>query len=460
MFNNMFCKFLYAKCGIISIKNYLLNKKIQKEQYIISQNKLKIFYLKQNYKVLINHIKNKIKIKKIFYKYKIYMTKQNYIIFFKQVAISMQNRAAYKKKCEQISQLYLINLVKRAIKKWYKFTKYKNDLNAILLRRKIIGKILINNLKNNLYEQRMIGVNYNNILLKKYYFHRLRRTVHYMINSKIAKLKFISKYIFLWKNIAKKLRINKYNGFIILSGLLPKLQISYYIKMEKIFFYKLKKRNIYLLQNEINNNKINNFKKYIIYKNKKNIFYKIKINRIINKIEKKHILLTKKNAYNIIKNNKNKSMPKELREKEADKLYIKHMRNVIKKCLNNWRYLSNETIIKANEMKNKIYKKKILNYLRAFRFINKKRDLKISIKFRTYFLYYYFFQMLKKHTKIMKRENKIIKGVQRLINENELDYKYWAFKSLYNNFLVENFIKQKNLRLKTKIFYSLKMVCG
>ena len=225
MFNNMFCKFLYAKCGIISIKNYLLNKKIQKEQNIISQNKLKIFYLKQNYIVLINHIKNKIKIKKIFYKYKIYMTKQNYIIFFKQVAISMQSRAAYKKKCEQMSQLYLINLVKRTIKKWYKFTQYKNDLNAILLRRKIIGKILINNLKNNLYEQRMIGVNYNNILLKKYYFHRLRRTVHYMINSKIAKLKFISKYIFLWKNIAKKLRINNYNGFIILSGVLPKLQM-------------------------------------------------------------------------------------------------------------------------------------------------------------------------------------------------------------------------------------------
>ena len=153
-------------------------------------------------------------------------------------------------------------------------------------------------------------------------------------------------------------------------------------------------------------------------------------------------------------------MSKELKENEADKLYIKHMKKVIKRCLNNWRYLSNETIIKVNEMRNKIYKKKILHFLRAFRFINKKRDLKISIKFRTYFLYYYFFQMLKNHTKIMKRENRIISGVQRLINENELDSKYWAFKSLYNNMLVERFIKQKNLRMKTKIFYLLKMICG
>jgi hypothetical protein len=68
--------------------------------------------------------------------------------------------------------------------------------------------------------------------------------------------------------------------------------------------------------------------------------------------------------------------------------------------------------------------------------------------------------MMKKHTQIMKRENHIIKGVQKLITENELDYKYWAFKSLYNNFLVENFVKQRNLRLKTKIFYLLKMLCS
>ena len=70
-------------------------------------------------------------------------------------------------------------------------------------------------MKNNLYEQRAIGMNYRVILLRKYYFHRLRRTVHYMINYRIARLKFISKYIFLWKEIANKSRINKYNGLII-----------------------------------------------------------------------------------------------------------------------------------------------------------------------------------------------------------------------------------------------------
>ena len=456
----MFCKFLYAKCGIISIKNCLLNKKIQKEQNKINHKKIKLLNYKKNFKFFIEQIKQKIKIKNIFFKYNNYIVKQNYIIFFKQIAISMSKRAAFRQKIEKAQQIYLINLVKNSIKKWILYTKYQNEKNAKLIRRKIIGKIFINNLKNNLYEQRAIGMNYYVILLRKYYFHRLRRAVHYIINSRIAKLKFISKYIFLWKEIAKKTRENKFNGLIMLSQIYPKLLISYNIKMQKIFILKFKKRNILLLQNEINNTKIQNFHHYIYLKKMKTIFYQIKYNYIINKLQKRQNLSAKKKAYILIKENKNKGKPKQLKENEADKLYIKHMKNIIKKCLNNWRYLSNETTIKVNEMKNKIYKKKIFNFLRTFRFINKKRNLKISIKFRTYFLYYYFFLMLKKHTKIMKRENIILKGVQRLINENELDYKYWAFRSIYNNMLVEQFVKQKNLRLKTKIFYLLKMICG
>ena len=460
MFNKMFCKFLYAKCGIISFKNYLLNKKILEEQNIIIYNKLRLFCYKNNFNFFINNIKIKIKIKKIFYNYKTFMIKQNYIIFFKQAAISMQKRAIFKQKIAQMRQIYFVNLLRKSIKKWIKFIKYKNEKNAKLLRKKILGKILINNLKNNLYEQRSIGMNYRVILLRKYYFHRLRRTVHNMINYRIAKLKFISKYIFLWKEIASKNRISKYNGIMMLSQLYPKLQISYYFKMQKIFILKFKKKNIMLLQNEINLTKIQNFQNYSILNKKKRIFNKIKYNYFINKLQKKHILLAKKKTFNLIQDNKNKGMSKEKREHEADKLYIKHMKNVIKKCINNWLFLSNETTIKVMEMRNKIYKRKIFNYLRAFRFINKKKNLKISIKFRTYFLYYYFFQMLKLHTKIMKRENKIIKGVQKIINENELDYKYWAFQSLNNNLKVEKFIKARNLKLKTKIFYLLKMLCG
>jgi hypothetical protein len=248
MFNNMFCKFLYAKCGIIAFKHHILNKKIQKEQNKINNNKIRVFNYRHNYKAFINHIKNRIKIKKILFKYKTYIIKQNYIIFFKQVAISMQKSAAYKQKIGQMRQIYLINLIKRAIKNWKKYTQYKNELNAKLLRRKVIGKILINNLKSHLYEQRIIGMNYNAILLRKYYFNRLRRTVHYIINYRIARLKFISKYIFLWREISKKTRISKYNGFLLLFQIYPKLQISYFFKMQKLFFFKFKKKILFFFK--------------------------------------------------------------------------------------------------------------------------------------------------------------------------------------------------------------------
>ena len=114
MFNKIFCKFLYAKCGIISFKNYLLNKKIKTAQDIINHNKIKLLYQKTNFKIFVENIKIKIKIMKIFGEYNAYTIKQNYIIFFKQIAISMSKRAAYKQKVGKVRQIYLINLVKKS----------------------------------------------------------------------------------------------------------------------------------------------------------------------------------------------------------------------------------------------------------------------------------------------------------------------------------------------------------
>ena len=460
-FNNIFCKILYTKSCIISLKHFLLNKKIVKEENKIIYKKMKIFNYKNNFNFFINEIKQEKKIKKIFFKYNNYILNHNYIIFFKSIAISMQKNSLNKQKNSQAKNFYFFNLIKKGFFSWKNYYINKKEINNKKLRRKIIGKILINKLRNNLYEQKMIGMNYNNFLLKKYYFNRLRRTVHYLINNRIAKLKFISKYIFLWKEISHNTRINKFHGLVLFSEkIYPNLYYSYINKMKKIFIYKFKQRNIYLLQNEINETKIENYKSKIKFKLKKNIFKEIKYNYIINKIRKKRNFINKKKIFGLIKQNKNSGMSKELKQYEADKLYVKFMKLKIKKYINNWRFLSNETSIKVNEMRNKICKRKIFIFLKIYKNKSKKRELKISIKFRTYFLYYNFFLMLKKHTKIMKRENNIIQGVQRLITENELDYKYWAFKSLYNNLLVENFVKQRNLRLKTKIFYLLKMLCS
>ena len=105
-YNNFYCRILYTKCGIISLKNFLLNKKIIKEQNKINNSKIKLLNIKNNFNLLINELKKGIKIKKINYKYIKYILNQNYIIFFKSLAISMQKRASYKQKNIQAKKIF------------------------------------------------------------------------------------------------------------------------------------------------------------------------------------------------------------------------------------------------------------------------------------------------------------------------------------------------------------------
>ena len=227
-FNNIFCNILYTKCGIISLKHFLLNKKISKEENKITYKKINLFNKKNNFNFFLKEIKQKIKIKKIVFKYNNYILNQNYIIFFKSIAISMQQRALYNQKNLQAKNFYLFNLIKHGFYLWKKKYINKKEITNKKLRRKVIGKILINNLRNNLLEQKKLGMNYHCLLLKKYYFNRLRRTTHYLIYNRIAKLKFVSKYIFLWKEIANKIRINKFNGLLLfVEKIYPNLNGSY-----------------------------------------------------------------------------------------------------------------------------------------------------------------------------------------------------------------------------------------
>ena len=92
--------------------------------------------------------------------------------------------------------------------------------------------------------------------------------------------------------------------------------------MKKIFIYKFKQKNIFLLQNEINTTKIENYRNKIQFRLKKNIFIELKHNYIKNKMVKKRNFFKKKKIFELIKQNKNKGMSKELKQYEADKLYV------------------------------------------------------------------------------------------------------------------------------------------
>ena len=461
MFTKMFCKYLYVKCGIIFLKNNILHNKIQKQQSQLSNEKFRIFRTRNIFKNFIASVKTHAKFNKIIKKNQNFKIKQYYLNFFKNIAIRIQERAVLKHKKVQLYQNHLIYIVKKSIKIWNNYVKIKNEKLSYKLRRMIIGRIFLNNLREYSYEQRAIGENYRFILLRKYYFHRLRRATHYSINMRIAKIKFISKFIFLWKGIVKMNKIDRQTGVISLINILEKLIKKSKIKNKQYALDKLKKRYMNLIINEINNNKINNFQNYQKFKSRKFAFNLIKYNYWICLVRRKKLFIMKKKVFNLIKLNKNNcTKPLIIKKNEADKFYINHMKKLILKCIINWRYISNDTLMKLYYFQNKIYKKKIFRYLKAFRIVNKTRDLKISIKFRTYFLYYHFFQILKKNSKIMKREKNIVNGVKNMITEKELEYKDWAFESLYYNALVEKYKKQKELRLKTKIFYLLKMLSG
>ena len=68
----------------------------------------------------------------------------------------------------------------------------------------------------------------------------MKRTVDLIQNNRIAKLKFISKYILLWKKAVLINRRNKANGILLLLKHLEIIKENFEIKGLKTFFINFK----------------------------------------------------------------------------------------------------------------------------------------------------------------------------------------------------------------------------
>jgi hypothetical protein len=66
--------------------------------------------------------------------------------------------------------------------------------------------------------------------------------------------------------------------------------------------------------------------------------------------------------------------------------------------------------------------------------------------------------MLKLHTLIVYRENKILTKVNRMFNIKALRLKYKIFYLLKKNMLIEQFIKKREIKIKAKVFYAIKIL--
>ena len=454
---------------IIILKKYLkkyfqqfqLKITIQKLNKLQKQKAIQNFLLyqrKQLFLIFISKLKQKKSFNKIKFHYNIYFIQKTYLSFFKNTAKILAEKSKTKKKIDDINEYYLVNLARKTIKKLYEFMLFSKEEKAKYYRRILIGKIFIKKLKIIHQEINNKYLFYRNLHLKKYYLRRFKRTIDLIQNNKIAKLKFISKFLLYWKKAVLINRKNKVNGILLLLSLLDNIKKKFEIKGLNIFMFKFKKLNAMMLQNEINELKIKKFKSYLIFKKKKNIFLSLKYNKIYRYIKgKRHFLLLLK-CFKAMKMIKNMSIPLFLKIEEADKLYRKNTLKKIKLFFKITKNLIKKKYILINTFRTQILKAKLFKTLIINCRLNKINNDKIIRRFRKFFLLHNFFQMLKLHTLIVYRENKILTKVNEMFNIKVLRLKYKIFNLIKKNMLIEKFIKKREIKIKAKIFYAIKIL--
>ena len=433
-------------------------QKLNKLQKQISIQNFLLYQKKQLFLIFISKLKQNTSFNKIKLHYNIYFIQKNYVSFFKNIAKIITEKSKRKKKIHDINEYYLINLARKTIKTLYKYMLFSKEEKRKYYRRLLIGKIFIKKLK--LIHQKINNkcLFYRNLHLKKYYLRRFKRTIDLIQNNKIAKLKFISKFLLLWKKAVLINRKNKVNGILLLLTILENIKKRFEIIGLNTFILKFKKLNAMILQNEINELKIQKFKSYLILKKKKNIFLSLKYNKIYRYIKgKRHFLLLLK-CFKAMKMIKNMSIPLFLKIEEADKFYKKITLKKIKIFFKVLKNLIKKKYILINTFRTQILKAKLFKTLIINCRLNKINNDKIIRRFRKFFLLHNFFQMLKLHTLIVYRENKILTKVNRMFNIKALRLKYKIFYLLKKNMLIEQFIKKREIKIKAKVFYAIKIL--
>jgi hypothetical protein len=155
---------------------------------------------------------------------------------------------------------------------------------------------------------------------------------------------------------------------------------------------------------------------------------------------------------------KNISTPIVVRNEIADECYKKMLCKKIKKCL---LYLKDKVRFdfkRAKLIRMFLLKKKIFRLLLKFTVQSKKSNKIIIQRFRKYMMYYEVFNVLKMNMLIAYRENKIIKGVQKILKKKRKKFLNVLWTCLINNVKVERFKRIRNMKLVVKVFTALKMM--
>lgn len=429
--------------------------------HLLNNQKEELFTIKQTiftYNSFFNILHKQLFIHKTQLHFNMKFIKRTYITFFKNICELRSNKSIYNKKINDIETYYLYNLARKTLHILQHNAITSIEHRSIYSRKYLIKKQFFNKLKSLYYKSKEITYYYRTLHLKRYYFNRLIRTIRLIQMNQIARQKFIMKWLYIWKKAVYINKQLKTKSVVHLWKCMNDMNM-FYIHYFKSFFMKcLKRINVYILQNQIYEIKLLQYHKKINTLRKRNVLYMLKYNRIINKCLNKKNFLIIKNTFDVLKFMKNISTPIVVRNEIADECYKKMLCKKIKKCL---LYLKDKVRFdfkRAKLIRMFLLKKKIFRLLLKFTVQSKKSNKIIIQRFRKYMMYYEVFNVLKMNMLIAYRENKIIKGVQKILKKKRKKFLNVLWTCLINNVKVERFKRIRNMKLVVKVFTALKMM--
>jgi hypothetical protein len=152
----------------------------------------------------------------------------------------MNNTYRTKEQITDITEYYETKLKIRYFRKLQKYLDITEKEKGNYYRKRLIFKILRNNINEikvkyyiyiaKIYNNRKVYF-YRVLHLKKYYIKRWKRTIYILKNIKIARLKFISKFILIWRKSILHSNQNRLESAYKLEHILD------YIKNKKVISY-------------------------------------------------------------------------------------------------------------------------------------------------------------------------------------------------------------------------------
>lgn len=376
----------------------------------------------------------------------------------------MVTRPKNKKKLEDIDEYYSFKIKNKIFQKLLRATEIRQISNGKKIRKFLLRKILLKNLKEiNNFKIKKYNF-YRKLHLRKHFFKKWKFFIFMQKNFHIANLKFISKFILNWKKSLLKIKeekihaamniikcfdsIEKRNNFICRKYAFGKFEK--FQNLCRRFLRKKEKENLFKFKREIKLKKIAiGILKIYIANNKfveKLKFFRIKFSLLKLRDECIYAIA------NRLKKIGSKSKIKSLRNK--------YLKLKIRKLIFAIRALIKNKNLVMKQFKNYFLRKKIFYFLKV-NYTKEKSDYESIIeKFNIKRLKQKAFFSIKENLFYIKRQEKILFEMKKFFLRSKKRKLRSIIKDWKRFYICEKFRKFKNIQKRTELFYLLKYICN